>query len=214
MGLAETLENRLWAKIKVAGPDECWDWQGYLSPDGYGRILNVKGKTQIPHRIVWELEHGPIPDGMVIMHKCDRPCCCNPAHLQLGTQQDNMADMKAKMRHAHGERHRDAILTEEQVLAIRESPLRNKDIAPLYGVTEDTISDIRLGRKWKHVGGPVGKRPRQRRKVTQQQIDEIRALPKTPTKEEAAERWGLSYSYAWVIWKRKPLAEFYEGVAT
>jgi hypothetical protein len=51
------------------------------------------------HRVAWELEHGPIPDGMLILHRCDNPACWAPEHLFLGTQADNVRDMHAKGRH-------------------------------------------------------------------------------------------------------------------
>ena len=75
----------------------CWEWQGDLTHNGYGRV-KVDGKAKRVHRVMWELRHGPIPDGMVVMHKCDNPKCCNPEHLELGTQRENVADMIQKNR--------------------------------------------------------------------------------------------------------------------
>lgn len=63
----------------------------------YGRILH-NGKAFARHRLAYELEHGPIPEGKVIMHKCDNPGCFNPSHLDVGTQAENLADMRAKGR--------------------------------------------------------------------------------------------------------------------
>jgi HNH endonuclease len=61
------------------------------------------------HRLAWEFRHGPIRPGLSVLHTCDHPPCCNPAHLVLGTHADNMADnmadMWAKGRAARGDRN-------------------------------------------------------------------------------------------------------------
>jgi len=73
----------------------CMEWNGYC--ERYG-VLAVDGKTVKAHRFAWETFYGPIPAGMMVLHKCDNPPCCNPDHLFLGTQKDNMRDAKAKGR--------------------------------------------------------------------------------------------------------------------
>lgn len=68
---------------------------------GYGVIGIYKGSlhtTVQAHRKAWEDEHGPIPPGMKVLHRCDNPPCVNVDHLFLGTQADNIADMIAKGR--------------------------------------------------------------------------------------------------------------------
>lgn len=71
----------------------CWLWMGRVNQFGYGTI-----GIKLTHRVVWEHEHGPIPNGLYVCHKCDVPLCVNPAHLFLGTQLDNMVDMRCKGR--------------------------------------------------------------------------------------------------------------------
>lgn len=93
---------RLWRKIRVGGPDECWPWLGSVNQSGHGRFnwgRHGGSMLRMPHRIVWEDKVGPIPDGLLVLHRCDVPRCCNPRHLFLGTQTDNMNDMYAKKRH-------------------------------------------------------------------------------------------------------------------
>jgi hypothetical protein len=94
------LSERVWRHIDVRGPDECWPWTGVGRISGYGCIgRGGRGGEQIlAHRAVWEVVHGPIPvgdgyHGTVVRHSCDNRLCCNPAHLVLGTQADNIEDM-------------------------------------------------------------------------------------------------------------------------
>jgi hypothetical protein len=93
------IADRLWARVTIAGPDECWPWQERSRlREGYGKMY-VAGRVLPAHRIVWTLVNGPVPVGLFVLHRCDNPPCCNPAHLFLGTKADNTHDMIAKGRH-------------------------------------------------------------------------------------------------------------------
>jgi len=76
----------------------CIEWTGARHRFGYGD-LRIGGKLYRAHRLAWEREHGPIPAGMSVLHRCDNPPCYNVDHLFLGTQADNNRDMAAKGRH-------------------------------------------------------------------------------------------------------------------
>lgn len=90
-----------WRRVdRSGGPDACWPWMRVPSTGGYG-LAKYKGRRRIASRVAWELTNGPIPGGMQVLHHCDNPPCCNPAHLFLGTVADNVADMIAKGRAAH-----------------------------------------------------------------------------------------------------------------
>lgn len=119
----------------------CWLWTGCTNRMGYGRF-NVRGGPVLAHRFSWELHFGAIPSGMFVCHKCDTPLCVNPGHLFIGTNADNVADMKAKGRASLGPRK----LTDEQVIEIRRRPAwPAKAAAEHFGVSRGHISDLRRG---------------------------------------------------------------------
>lgn len=92
------LLERLLSKIAVDQETGCWNWQGAKSK-GYGILSSAfKKPPHKAHRLSYELHVGPIPDGLVVRHKCDNPACCNPKHLLLGTQRDNARDAVARNR--------------------------------------------------------------------------------------------------------------------
>lgn len=75
----------------------CIEWSAQIDSRGYGRI-KVEGKPAAAYRVAYEVEKGPIPEGMEVCHKCDNTRCINPDHLFLGTHKENMHDMWAKGR--------------------------------------------------------------------------------------------------------------------
>jgi len=75
----------------------CWLWLGHLHGSGYPR-LKINKKNKSAHRYSYEAFVGPIPDGLLVCHKCDVPSCVNPAHLFVGTHKDNARDMMQKGR--------------------------------------------------------------------------------------------------------------------
>lgn len=105
------------------------------------------------HRLAWIEAHGPIPDGLYVLHHCDNRPCCNPfgtRHLFLGTNLDNMADMVAKGRHSHRTTHWKSKLTEEDVTYIRANPagVSQGALGRQFGVRQPHISNIIRGKAW------------------------------------------------------------------
>lgn len=160
--------ERFWARMAKAGNDECWVWTRGKSTSGYGRFW-IMGETRSAHRIAWELTNGSIPEGMCVLHRCDNPPCCNPAHLFLGTQADNTEDKRQKgraasgtahgrvtkpWRTARGERQWKSKLTDDTVLAIRKRRSEGvylKHIAADFGISISEVSKICRGATWKHL---------------------------------------------------------------
>lgn len=77
--------------------DKCWEWTGSLDKSGYG-TYSLGGRTIRAHRFAYLLAYGALGDEQVVRHKCDNPKCCNPNHLESGTQFDNVMDMHSRGR--------------------------------------------------------------------------------------------------------------------
>lgn len=95
------LEKRFWIKVKKT--DSCWLWMAGKFHFGHGRF-KIRNKNKQAHRVSWEMKNGPIPNGMLVCHKCDVPSCVNPDHLFLGTYKDNMQDSLLKGRNYEANR--------------------------------------------------------------------------------------------------------------
>ncbi len=149
--------DRLFSKIDIKSLDECWIWQG-TNVRGYGYIGAKSGKSVRVPRLIFMLADGQdIPESMCVCHTCDNPSCCNPYHLWLGTQQDNIRDKKGKGRAKGvniGEKHGRAKLTESDVKEIRRllcEKVTQRKIAEKFGVDQSAIHLIGARKTWKHL---------------------------------------------------------------
>lgn len=147
----EFLRERLAGKWRLSETG-CWEWLRSKNPDGYGD-LRIRGPVRSAHRVSYEAHIGPIPAGMLVRHSCDNPGCINPSHLLLGTTQDNVDDREERgRRDVRGEDNGMAKLTEADVIHIRTSPARPKELCEMYGIDRTNVWAIRAGKTWKHVG--------------------------------------------------------------
>jgi hypothetical protein len=159
-----TWVDRFWAKVEVRADNECWPWTASRFPEGYGRFgFRWIAWGERAHRIVLVMTLGrPIREGYEACHRCSNPPCCNPAHLYEGTHAENMADMirlgrGIAARSSVGTSNPRARLTEDDVRAIRTADLSHYGsqvaLARRLGVTRETIREIRIGKRWAHLGG-------------------------------------------------------------
>lgn len=149
------LPDRFWRKVKKGR--SCWKWNGAVGNNGYGRI-NTAGRgmpIESAHRVVWVLTFGPIPEGKFVLHRCDNKLCVNPKHLWIGTQADNMRDMKKKGRGCIGEKNGQARLNRNTVLKIRKvystGKFSQSKVATMFGISRCHVHQIASRRNWNHI---------------------------------------------------------------
>ena len=124
----------------------------------------VGGRTEKAHRVSWELRHGPILDGLLVLHRCDRPSCVNPDHLRLGTHRENTNDMVVRGRNAktvavatsrHGALNKNSKLNDKAVRDIRARVAAGSEshvaIGRSYGITSACVRAVATRKTWRQV---------------------------------------------------------------
>lgn len=166
-----TIKERLSARTIKS--DGCWLWTGAVGSHGYGVIGTGPHTTSTTHRMAYILQNGPIPNGMMVLHKCDNRRCVNPSHLYIGTAKDNARDLwergspvaqiqknitedveaKRVASLPRGASHSRPLakLEESEVAKILESTDSQKAIATRFGVSQQLISKIKQRQYWRHV---------------------------------------------------------------
>lgn len=156
-------EERFWEKVNRGDAEACWDWTACLTPGGYGLFWDTGRRRMVPaHIVAYEIAVALVPNapgrrgaqGVLVCHTCDNRRCCNPAHLFLGTQAENMADMRAKGRSPvnRAERNPKAKLSRIDVRAIRAAVTgrygERSELARRYGISTGHVSKILSGVVW------------------------------------------------------------------
>ena len=175
MHITDKLRARFDVKVdRSGGLDACWPWTAATLPKGYGYFsvgsrTDGTQRTAYAHRVAYTIAHGPIPDGLHVLHKCDSPGCCNPAHLRVGTNRDNVNDMVTKCRQSRGDAHwsradpsrvprgesrgRSKLRTDDvrKIRSRRDAGETMTALASAFGVSASVIRMVVLRKSWTHV---------------------------------------------------------------
>lgn len=158
-----TLQDRFWAKVNKRGPmsslgTRCWVWTGSTSDFGHGQIRNGPrpGVLLRAHRLSYEWAYGSVPDGLLVLHRCDNPPCVRPSHLECGDQKKNMSDCVLRGRYVHTAMHReDHPLAKLDTAKVEEARrligrgLTYRAVAIRFGVSKSTLFAAVSGKTWK-----------------------------------------------------------------
>ena len=159
------IEERFWSRVNKGAPDQCWPWRGWRSKKGYGQFSFQHVGKHYTHRLAVILSGRNTPAGMIVMHACDNPPCCNPAHLRIATNADNLADMRAKGRGST--RRGPSYLSNPRRASPNVTKLKKSDIATIrclvaqgivqreiaaqFGVGQTINSQMSRRKIWRHV---------------------------------------------------------------
>lgn len=152
--ISQSLKDRFHQRYDRRGNDECWNWTARCNPQGYGLIYTLVGgakKVIFATHVALELDGRRRQPDQVACHACDNPTCVNPKHLRWGSIRDNSRDMVERGRAPQGEASPRAILSDEQVRAIRADPRRRSVIAREYGLSWNAINLIVRRKRWAHL---------------------------------------------------------------
>ncbi len=152
-------QRNFWNRVdQSGGPQACWPWRGHLN-DGRGRV-DINGLQGVYcSRIAYFFEHPEeitlsAQEGRYVLHKCDNPTCCNPAHLYVGDRAQNQRDKVERGRSKiwkHSTMTPRAKLSADDVRWIRDSGTSIKWLAARYHVSLSTIKGVLSGRHYRDV---------------------------------------------------------------
>ena len=146
----EVAVDRFWSRVDMSGgPGACWPWTLSCYTAGYGQVW-WEGRHRGAHVVAFAITTGSLPANHVL-HRCDNPPCCNPAHLFEGTHDDNMADMVQKGRQhnelkvSRGSANGRAVLDEDRVRELRELAAQgagHANLARQFGISDTHVRRV------------------------------------------------------------------------
>jgi hypothetical protein len=206
--------ERFWKKVFKTTPDDCWEWIGSVAESSYG-VINLGGNAGpfTAHRVAWFLANlKRIPPKRHVMHKCNYPPCCNPAHLALGTAKQNIrysvdCDRNEVPEPKRGELNPASKLSDKDVAFIRKvfeprcrtGKYCREALSKRFGISGTHVRRIANGLVWKHRPFVV---KREKSFLTKRQQSEVlrRFEPKNSkgpnTRAKLAKEFGVP---AWAI---------------
>lgn len=139
---------------KVIKQEGCWGWKSFIDSTGSG-VLSSKKNRLSAYRASWIIHCGPIPEGLLVLHKCHNRICTNPEHLYLGTNKDNTRDMMLAGRGNFNQQNsKNAKLNKEKVTLIKSlisQGISLTKIARQFLVSRGTIQDIVRKKTWRNI---------------------------------------------------------------
>jgi hypothetical protein len=174
-------EQRFWKKVDRRNDGDCWNWIGATHGSGQKRGCFWDGKRKTDAaRWLWQQTHGKqLEASHVVMHTCDNPLCVNPAHLVMGTQAQNVADMWAKGR--------------QNMAAIREGAARGRQT-----LAEQPDRRARGERHGVHKRNLAGENNPQSR-LTREDVSAIKGLAGQKSQRAIAAQYGVNQAVVWRI---------------
>lgn len=161
--------ERFWEKVNIKTNKECWEWKGVLSGN-YGMFW-FEGTMVLAHRMSYAIHYDDMSiinhtksyhennnEFDCILHHCDNPKCCNPNHLYIGNNKDNIHDkvIRNRAQRLHGDLNGNSKLSEQDVINIRSEYISRKNggvvaIAKKYKISSTNVHDIIKRKIWKHI---------------------------------------------------------------
>lgn len=149
-GATDAERLAFWSK-----PDgECVVWKGGRGPRGYGLAYSSALGYMSAHRLSYIVNHGPIPDGLMVRHTCDNPPCIRAEHLMLGDNWENMRDMVERGRSLKGEANPQVRIAESSVPLIRQARASGetlRSVASRFGISPSQVARIANRTSWWHI---------------------------------------------------------------